>query len=1351
MDHGKKDYRPPHPRSDANIFEILTFSWIVKLFKTGQRRGLDVNDLYKTLDDHESSKLGNELEEKWRIELINAKNAKRQPSLARVLFQMFGLNYFIFGLLHCVVELGLKLMQPLLIGGLLAYFNPDKSNSTDLTHAYMCASGLVLNMLISLVMYHAIQIEVLNFGMKMRIACCSVIFKKALRLSNTALCETTAGQVVNLLSNDVSRFDVIVLYLNYLWISPLQTIIITYFLWQEIGVSSIVGVAILLSIIPIQGVLGNKISEYRLKTAIRTDERVRLMNEIISGIQVIKMYTWEKPFSRIVDYARRMEISEIKKTLYYRAMLLSFFVFHARIAMFFSICVYVLLGNYISAEKVFVIATFYSFLRSSMTGFVPQGITQVAETKISIERLQNFLLYEEKDDQRMNTSDLDKATNNNNDQNTINNGNNSSSDNTYGEPERPHLKNFGIVMSNVSAKWSSCQSKYSLRNVSLTVRPGRLVAIIGPIGAGKSSLIQAILRELPLSEGRISVRGVVSYASQVPWLFAGSVQQNILFGSPMDRQRYRKVTKVCALRKDLEQFPYGDLTIVGERGVSLSGGQRARINLARAVYKEADVYLLDDPLSAVDPHVGKHLFDKCIKGYLKGKTCVLVTHQIQYLGSVDQIVLMENASVLADGTYHDLQTSTLDFAKLLKYPTEKPVASKLEPATIKPISTYSLNTHNVFHRQLSIESVGSSVEKFEFEEIQAEPPEVVETRTSGSVSFDVYLSYFFADGNRFKVLFFFFICIFAQMLGTGGDLWMTYWVNLEEHVFHPASSSTTDQFSTNFLWWSVSRQTCFTVFGILTFMIIVATLIRFVVFVSVCTKSSINLHNKMFNAITRATMYFFNTNSSGRIINRFSKDMGSIDELLPTIVIDCIQIGLLLISIVFTIVLVNIYLIIPIFIVAIIFYKLSTIYLSTSRSVKRLEGITRSPVFEHLNACLQGLITIRAYEAEKILSKEFDNHQNLHSSAWYIFISSSRAFGLWLDMICYLFISIVTFSFLFIRNNTFGGNVGLAITQAISMTGMFQFGMRQSAELENQMTSVERVIEYTNVPQEDPLESSADKKPPKEWPSNGQIIFKNFYLRYGIDTRFVVKNLNIKIESMEKVGIVGRTGAGKSSLIAALFRLAISEGEIVIDDLEIHKLGLHELRSKISIIPQEPVLFSGSMRSNLDPLKIYPDHILWHAIDEVELRNVVESLPSGLNSKVSEGGSNLSVGQRQLVCLARAIVQNNKILVLDEATANVDPQTDALIQNTIRNKFRMCTVLTVAHRLNTVMDSDKVLVMDAGEMVEFDHPHNLLKNQNGFLYKMVEQTGLANAQMLHNIASESHSRLITMKESLIKS
>eukprot|EP00102_Acyrthosiphon_pisum_P018651 XP_016655861.1 PREDICTED: probable multidrug resistance-associated protein lethal(2)03659 isoform X2 [Acyrthosiphon pisum] len=1316
----------------------LCYSWLLSLFKTGQKRDLESNDLYDSLNDHKSSLLGLEIEKRWKIEIANAKSTKRKPSLLRVLVRMFGGSFLYYGLVQMFIEAILRMTQPLLIGGLLAYFNPGGSKTINTKHAYMYAFGLLLNILAYTVLFHYSQLEMLHIGMKIRVACCSTIYKKALTLSTTSLCETTVGQVVNLISNDVNRFDMALRCIQFLLIGPLQTIIVTYFLWQEIGVSSIIGVTVFLAFVPLQGWLGKITSDYRSKIAPRTDERVRIMNEIISGIQVIKMYTWEKPFALLVQYARKMEIEQIRGTSWIRVFFQSFRIFHIRFALFTSILSYVLLGNYINTQQVFVIISYFNILRITMTVLFPEGVLILGEMLISIKRIQSFLLQDEKDKPNKQLLLKSETTSINGAEMSNINNKNCIENTTENEGGIDKLGNFGIDILNASAKWILNQPDKSLNNINLTVRPGRLVAIIGPVGAGKSSLIHAILRELPLCEGSISVHGTVSYACQEPWLFNGSVQQNILFGSPMDHDRYKEVIKVCALKTDFKQLPYGDRSLVGERGVSLSGGQRARVNLARAVYKQADIYLLDDPLSAVDTHVGKHLFEKCIKGYLKNKTCILITHQIQYLSSVDQIVLMENANILAEGSYQELQSSGLDFTKLLRSSEETTTDSEIN---IKNATSNSLEQHSELSRQGSIKSVASSVDEDTLNGAQTELTEAAETRSSRNVSRTVYLSYISAGGNIFKISFLLFLCIFTQVLATGVDYWISYWVYLEDHVFPNAESNSMNINYITYLLFDttsiISRQFCVIMYAILNLTLLIVIFIRCAMFVSVIMDSSMNLHNNMFNAITRATMYFFNTNSSGRILNRFTKDVGAIDEILPLPLLDFVTIALQLIGTLVVVGIINIYLLIPTFIIGLICYYTVIFYLSTSRSIKRLEGVTRSPVYGYLNASLQGLSTIRAFKAEDILCKEFDEHQDLHSSTWYLFISTSEAFGFSLDMVSLMYLCILTFSFLLVNNDIFGGDVGLVLTQLISMTGSLQWGIRRLAELDNQMSSVERVLEYTNVPQEAPLESSPDKKPPREWPDKGQIVFENFYLRYSLDGDHVLKNLNILIQPMEKVGIVGRTGAGKSSIIGALFRLALNEGNITIDGIEIHELGLHDLRSKISIIPQEPVLFSGSMRKNLDPLDEYSDHALWNALEEVQLKTVVEDLPDGLNSKMSEGGSNFSVGQRQLVCLARAIVRSNKILVLDEATANVDSQTDALIQNTIRNKFRSCTVLTIAHRLNTVMDSDRVLVMDAGTIVEFDYPYNLLKNKDGFLYKMVEQTGSESSDLLHSIAAES--------------
>ncbi|XP_043503586.1 probable multidrug resistance-associated protein lethal(2)03659 isoform X2 [Polistes fuscatus] len=1333
MDGKQKFEKKKNPREGANPLSALTFAWILRTFWLGYRRDLEVSDLYKPLKEHTSSVLGDKLATLWEAECqkINEQRNKalksgakfdnesnlKEPSLLKVLIKCFGARIMFYGIILVIMEIVLRVLQPLFLGYLLRYYNTEEVSKNE---AYLYALGVILCSTINIFVVHPYMMAILHMGMKMRVACCSLIYRKALRLSRTALGKTTVGQAVNLLSNDVNRFDVAIIFLHYLWIAPLETIVITYFMFVEVQISAIIGVVTLLMFIPLQGYLGKKSSELRLRTAIRTDERVRLTNEIITGIQAIKMYTWEKPFSDLIEKARKKEINVIRSTSYIRGVTMSFIIFTTRMCLFITILAYVLLGGKITAEKVFILTAYYNILRQTMTVFFPQGITQVAEAMVSIKRLQKFMMYEEVMPEKNIDKNKNIAKKKHKKSTNLNNEVNEDLTNKRNNyDEQPKLNSTDpIKLENAFAKWFSSENEYTLQDINIHVRPGELIAIVGQVGSGKSSLLNVILKELKLSSGTLQVNGNTAYSSQEPWLFAGSVRQNILFGRPMDQIRYNNVVKVCQLKRDFSLLPFGDKTIVGERGVSLSGGQRARINLARAVYAESDIYLFDDPLSAVDAHVGKHMFEECIVKYLKGKTRILVTHQLQYLHNVGRIIVLKDGTIQAEGTYDELGSKGVDFGRLLETQTsieEQPSSAPASRSNSRNPSITSLSSYKT-----------NDTSK------QPEPDEEAEMRTKGSVSGKVYAGYLLAGGNWCVVALIFGFCAMAQMAASGGDFFISQWVNMEE-----ISINVTGNGTEVFEWKGpIDRDTCIYIYSGLTVLTIGITLIRSASFFNMCMRASMTLHDKMFRCISNAKMRFFNTNNSGRVLNRFSKDMGAVDELLPIALIDCIQIGLSLLGIIVVVAIANKWLLIPTVVIGFVFYFLRVFYIATSRSVKRLEGITRSPVFGHLNATLQGLPTIRSFEAGDILIKEFDNHQDLHSSAWFIFIASSRAFGFWLDVFCLVYIALVTLSFLIMYDDASGsmegGNVGLAITQSIGLTGMFQWGMRQSAELENQMTSVERILEYSKVESEPLLESAPDKKPPEDWPQEGKIEFKEVSMQYSVFEPPVLKDLSFEIKSREKIGIVGRTGAGKSSLISALFRFAEIEGPILIDGIDTREIGLHDLRSKMSIIPQEPFLFSGSLRRNLDPFDAYRDDVLWQALEEVELKEM------GLEAHINEGGSNLSVGQRQLVCLARAIVRNNPILILDEATANVDPRTDELIQKTIRQKFEKCTVLTIAHRLNTVMDSDRILVMDAGRAVEFDHPHILLQNGKGYLSSMVKETGHVMAEALTAIALDNY-------------
>ncbi|PSN47509.1 hypothetical protein C0J52_02251 [Blattella germanica] len=1289
-----------HPRATANQFSVITFFWTFDLFKKGYKRDLELEDLYAPLDEHKSSLLGDKVEKLWNEELHDSEVKKKEPSFMKVIVKCFGLTTFLYGLAIAVCEVLFKISQPLLMGGLIRYFTPGSNMSIDTAFIYVAA--LVVCSAANVVTRQVYMMATLHIGMKIRVAVCSLVYRKALKLSMSSLREITIGQSVNLLSNDVNRFDNVAIFLVYWWFGPLQTLIMLYLMWREIDYAALVGVATILLVIPIQ--------------AKRTDERIRFMNEIVVAIQVIKMYAWEKPFSHLVALARKREINTVKYASYVRGLFQSFEKFSSKVAIFVSIVMYAAIGNRITAEKMFVVTGFVNILFKAMTDYFPRSVSQIAECIVSVKRIQKFLMHGEIVTATPSKLSIEDGTMKNYSKDKYNfhvdNADNNVKElgialenKTKNGTEMADIVNkVGIRVSNITAKWSEDLNEDTLTNVNLDVKPGGLVAVIGPVGSGKTSLLHAILRELPLTSGSILVGGTISYASQEPWLFTGSVQQNILFGQPMNKDRYRKVVKVCSLERDFQLFPHGDKTIVGDRGITLSGGQRARINLARAVYKEADLYILDDPLSAVDTHVGRHLFEDCICEFLRNKTRLLVTHQLQYLQAVDSIVILHNGAVEATGTYHELHESDLEFAKQLDLEDDD---DDFHPNLNHSESQTSLRST----KRQSSEGSQQSVDV-------PEPKQRKEMRTSGSVSSGVYKTYCTAGGNYCYTFFVLFICILFQTVVSSADYWMA---NIEEKRLIPNSTEIigngkdsielsgnwTDSNSTNNIvplennddfGWMPSTETCIYIYTGFIFAIIILSMVSLFSFFTMCMRSSIKLHNKMFTSVIYATMRFFTYNPSGQILNRFAKDMGAIDEILPVTFQDSAQRMLMILGVIIVVAVINYWLLIPTIVMVIFFYLLRVYYGATS---------PRSPVFSHLNASLQGLTTIRAYGAQALLQKEFDNHQDLHSSAHYLFVAANRAFGLWLDSTCV----------------------------ATGLTGMLQMGVRQLAELENQMTSVERVVEYTTVEKEPTNETPPDKKPGKEWPSKGVVKFDRVFLSYSEDEPAVLKNVNFTSKPSEKIGIVGRTGAGKSSLITALFRLAdLSGGSIKIDDIDISFLGLHDLRSKISIIPQEPALFSGSLRENLDPFNQYSDKILWSALEEVELKQAVEDLPAGLSHRVSEGGLNFSMGQRQLLCLARAIIRNNKILVLDEATANVDPQTDELIQSTIRRKFLNCTVLTIAHRLNTIIDSDRILVMDAGSVVEFDHPYILLKNESGYFSKMVQETGHAMAESLFKTA-----------------
>uniref|UniRef100_A0A4W2EHX9 Uncharacterized protein n=1 Tax=Bos indicus x Bos taurus TaxID=30522 RepID=A0A4W2EHX9_BOBOX len=880
-------------------------------------------------------------------------------------------------------------------------------------------------------------------------------------------------------------------------------------------------------------------------------------------------------------------------------------------------------------------------------------------------------------------------------------------------PQLPSDGETIVDMNNFTASWDKKSGTPTLQDLFFTARPGELLAVVGPVGAGKSSLLSAVLGELPSSQGQVSVHGRIAYVSQQPWMFSGTVRSNILFGKKYEEDRYEKVIKACALGEDLQLLEDGDQTVIGDRGTPLSEGQKARVSLARAMYQDADIYLLDDPFSAVDAGVSRHLFKQCICQALREKSTILVTHQWQYLKAASWILILKGGKIVQRGTYTGLLKSGVDFDFLLKRNEEEP-SPDLESSTLN-------NQSRPLMRD-------AAPELQDTENIEVTLP--LEDRLEGKVGIKTYNDYFTAGAQWFIIIFLILVNIAAQVAYALQDWWLAYWANLQSALYFEVYGKGETIVMLDLNWYLGA-------YSGLTFSTILFGITRSLLIFYVLVNASQTLHNKILRSILRAPVLFFYRNPIGRILNRFSKDIGHMDDSLPLIFQDFIQTFLLVVGMVVVMVAAIPWIAIPVIPLGIIFFVLRWYFLRTSCDVKRLECTTRSPVFSHLASSLRGLRTIRAYKAEKSFQELFDAYQDLHSEAWFLLLTTSRWLAVYLDVICAIFVTVVAFGALILVETLDLGQVGLVLSLTLTVTGMFQWCVRQSAEVENMMISVERGTKYTDLEKEAPWK--LEYCPLPSWPHEGKIDFYYINFRYSLDGPLVLKNLRVLTAPREKLGIVGRTGAGKSSLITALFRLSEPEGGVWIDGHRTTYIRLHDLRKKMSVAPQEPVLFIGTLRKNLDPFNEYLEEELWNVLEEVQLKEAIKALPSEMNTELAESGLNLSVGQRQLVCLARAILRKNQILILDKATSNVDPRTGELIQKKIHEKFADCTVLTITHRLSTVIDYERILVLDSGRQKEYTRPYDLLQNTDSLFYKMVQKLGKAEASALTEMAKQVHS------------
>uniref|UniRef100_A0A8C2DEB2 Multidrug resistance-associated protein 1 n=1 Tax=Cyprinus carpio TaxID=7962 RepID=A0A8C2DEB2_CYPCA len=1238
----------PCPESGASFLSRITFWWITGLMVTGYKRPLEEKDLWSLNTEDKSQRVVPQLVCRWDQECNKVKRSAREEKKDGQPIEESEI------LLTKTLQ---KTGDPSLFCALCRTFGP-----------YFLVSSLY-KIIHDILMF--VGPEILRYEYSIRIR-----YYSHLIITNAARRTSTVGEIVNLMSVDAQRFMDLITYINMIWSAPLQVILALYFLWQNLGPSVLAGVAVMVLMVPLNAVIAMKTKTYQVAQMKSKDNRIKLMNEVLNGIKVLKLYAWELAFKDKVSAIRESELRVLMKTAYLGAVSTFTWVCAPFLVALSTFAVYVLVDdhNILDAQKAFL----SHLQRFWTTCDRTERKTQKTRNFVSMKRLRVFLSHEELDEDNV---------------------------------ERPAITPDSIRIVEGAFSWSKDDSP-TLKRINVCIPEGALVAVVGHVGSGKSSLLSALLGEMQKQEGYVSIKGSVAYVPQQAWIQNATLKDNILFGRDAKDSWYQKVVEACALLPDLEILPGGDSTEIGEKGVNLSGGQKQRVSVARAVYCSCAVYLLDDPLSAVDAHVGKHIFEKVIgpQGLLQGRTRVLVTHGLSFLPQVDLILVMVDGEITEMGSYTELLGRQGAFAEFLHTYTnteqeevEESVAGEAG-LLISELLSYTCSI-SVSRRQslnsLNTTGTGKTPQKTEPNDVAASK----KTKSADAVKLSVFWEYMKAIGLPLSIFsVFLFFC--HQLSSLGSNYWLSLWTD------DPVINNTQPN--------REMRLGVYGALGISQGQIVV--LFCYSVAVSVGgIVASRYLHQTMLYNVLRSPMSFFERTPSGNLVNRFAKETDTIDSVIPSII-------KMFMGSMFNVLGSCAVILIATPLVAIIIPPLGLFYffvqvMASSRQLKRLESVSRSPVYTHFNETLLGTSVIRAFGEQQRFIRESDGRVDHNQKAYFPSIVANRWLAVRLEFVgnC-----IVTFAALFAvmaRDSLSPGIMGLSISYALQVTASLNWLVRMSSELETNIVAVEKVKEYGDTEKEAEwrLEHSTL---PAGWPTAGHIEIHNFGLRYREDLELAISDISVNIEGGEKVGIVGRTGAGKSSLTLGLFRIIeAAQGEIRIDGVNIAELGLHELRSRITIIPQDPVLFSGSLRMNLDPFDGYTDEEVWRALELAHLKNFVSGLPDKLNHECSEGGENLSLGQRQLVCLARALLRKTKILVLDEATAAVDLETDNLIQSTIRTQFEDCTVLTIAHRLNTIMDYTRVLVLDKGQMAEFDSPSNLIAKK-GIFYKMAKDSGL---------------------------
>ncbi|XP_021569956.1 cystic fibrosis transmembrane conductance regulator [Carlito syrichta] len=1422
----------------------LYFSWTRPILSKGYRQRLQLSDIYQIPSSDSADNLSEKLEREWDRELASKKN----PRLINALRRCFFWKFMFYGIILYLGEVT-KAVQPLLLGRIIASYDPD--NKVERSIAIYLGVGLCLLFTVRMLLLHPAIFGLHHIGMQMRIAMFSLIYKKTLKLSSRVLDKISIGQLISLLSNNLNKFDEGLALAHFVWIVPLQVALLMGLLWELLQASAFCGLGFLIVLALFQAGLGRMMMEYRDKRAGQINERLVITSEMIENIQSVKAYCWEEAMENMIENLRQTELKLTRKAAYVRYFNSSAFFFSGFFVVFLSVLPYALIKGII-LRKIFTTISFCIVLRMAVTRQFPWAVQTWYDSLGAINKIQDFLQKQEYKTLEYNLTTTEVVMENvtafweegfgeffEKVKQENNNRKISSDDNNL------FFSNFSLLGTPV------------LREINFKIERGQLLTVAGSTGAGKTSLLMMIMGELEPLEGKIKHSGRISFCPQFSWIMPGTIKENIIFGVSYDEYRYRSVIKACRLEEDISKFAEKDNTVLGEGGITLSGGQRARISLARAVYKDADLYLLDSPFGHLDVLTEKEIFESCICKLMANKTRILVTSKMEHLKKADKILILHEGISYFYGTFSELQNLRPDFSSKLmgydyfdQYSAERrnsiltetlrhfslegdsavswnerkksfkqtgEFGEKRKNSILNPInsvrkisivqktplqingieedsddplerrlslvpdseqgeatlprsnmiktglpfqgqrrqSVLNLMTHSVnqgqsiqrkttisprkvslvpqtnFHemdiysRRLSREScleISEEINEEDLKECFFDDVDGIPAVTT----WNTYLRYI----TIHKTLIFVLIWCLAIFLVEVAASLVVLWILRKAPPQDEGNSTISTNNSYAVIITSTSSYYVFYIYvGVADTLLALGFFRGLPLVHSLITVSKI-LHRKMLHSVLHAPMSTLNTLKAGGILNRFSKDIAILDDLLPLTIFDLIQLLLIVIGAVAVVSVLQPYIFLATVPVIVAFIMLRAYFLHTSQQLKQLESEGRTPIFTHLVTSLKGLWTLRAFGRQPYFETLFHKALNLHTANWFLYLSTLRWFQMRIEMIFVIFFIAVTFISI-LTTGEGEGAVGIILTLAMNIMSTLQWAVNSSIDVDSLMRSVRRVFKFIDMPKEGckPTKSVKLSKGPLSkvmiiknlhmeksdiWPSGGQMTIRDLTARYIDGGNAVLENISFSISPGQRVGLLGRTGSGKSTLLSAFLRLLQTEGEIQIDGVSWDSITLQQWRKAFGVIPQKVFIFSGTFRKNLDPYEQWSDQEIWKVADEVGLRAVIEQFPGKLDFVLLDGGSVLSHGHKQLMCLARSVLSKAKILLLDEPSAHLDPVTYQIIRRTLKQAFVNCTVILCEHRIEAMSECQRFLVIEESKVQQYDSLQKLLNEKSLF-------------------------------------